>query len=205
VGSWTANYLLYLAAAGEQGWGDAINGNFETIDTKIKESMDAAAAAAKTAEWGSSISGKPSTFPSVWDQISGKPATYPAEMQYKGVPLVSEVSRSVGFSANGTLSYGSKVVLATVNGYVLNTPLTLRVSVTGGTTGNQIPVVVLSAGGESVSMSLRGSSNVVTLTIPTGRKITTVELSRYTGTSPIITNYTCLNGSISVCDLSIAF
>ena len=62
MGTWTANYQLYLAAAGEQGWGDAVNGNFETIDTKIKESMDAATAAAKTAEWGS-ISGKPSTYP----------------------------------------------------------------------------------------------------------------------------------------------
>lgn len=40
MGSWTNNYHLYLCAAGEQGWGDAINGNFETIDEKLKEQAD---------------------------------------------------------------------------------------------------------------------------------------------------------------------
>ncbi|MDE2443071.1 MAG: hypothetical protein O0X49_01650 [Methanocorpusculum sp.] len=201
MGAWTANYQLYLAAAGEQGWGDLVNGNFETIDTKLKESMDATTAAAKTAEWAN-ISGKPSTYPSSWSQISGKPNVL-TSLSYKGIPLVSESTRSVNFNASGNLAYDSSVVLATVNGYVLNSPLSLQVRITGG--NNQTPVVVLSAGGESVTASLPLSTNVVTLTVPTGRKITQIELSRRTGPSPTPTSYTCLNGSISVSDLSFTF
>lgn len=201
MGSYTANYQLYMAAAAEQGWGDLVSENFETIDTKIKESMDAAAAAAKTAEWAN-ISGKPSTYPSSWSQISGKP-TVLTSLNYKGIPLVSESTRSVNFNASGNLAYNSSVVLATVNGYVLNSPLSLQVQITGG--NNQIPVVVLSAGGESVTASLPSSTNVVTLTVPTGRKVTQIALSRRTGPSPTPTNYTCLNGSISVSDLSFTF
>ena len=127
MGSYTANYQLYMAAAAEQGGGDLVNGNFETIDTKIKESMDAAAAAAKTAEWAN-ISGKPSTYPSSWSQISGKPATYPAEMQYKGVPLVVEKSSSFTLSGSGTLKYpyGSPAYAdVAFNGYVFGSPVTI--------------------------------------------------------------------------------
>ena len=128
MGSYTANYQLYMAAAAEQGWGDLVAENFETIDTKIKESMDAAAAATKTAEWAN-ISGKPSTYPSSWSQILGKPATYPAEMQYKGVPLVVEKSSSFTLSGSGTLEfpYGGSPVYAEVgfNGYGFGSPVTI--------------------------------------------------------------------------------
>ncbi|MCZ9313095.1 MAG: hypothetical protein O0V67_06930 [Methanocorpusculum sp.] len=40
MGYWTENYQLYLASAAEQGWGDLVNGNFETIDAKLKEHAD---------------------------------------------------------------------------------------------------------------------------------------------------------------------
>ena len=127
MGYWTENYQLYLASAGEQGWAEEINGNFETIDTKLKESMDTTTAAAKTAEWGS-INGKPSTYPSAWNQISGKPATYPAEMQYKGVPLIVEKSSSFTLSGSGTIEYpwsGRTYADVAFNGYVFGSPVTI--------------------------------------------------------------------------------
>lgn len=36
MGTYTANYNLFLPTIGEQGWGDLINGNFTTIDTTLK-------------------------------------------------------------------------------------------------------------------------------------------------------------------------
>lgn len=41
MGTWSANYQLYLAAAGEQGWADAINGNFDAIDAELRNRADA--------------------------------------------------------------------------------------------------------------------------------------------------------------------
>ena len=36
MGTYTANYQLYMPTVGENGWGTLINGNFETIDTTMK-------------------------------------------------------------------------------------------------------------------------------------------------------------------------
>ena len=35
MGTYTANYNLYMPSIGEQGWGDLVNGNFITIDTAM--------------------------------------------------------------------------------------------------------------------------------------------------------------------------
>ena len=37
MGTYTSNYNLFLPSIGEQGWGDLVNGNFEIIDTTMKE------------------------------------------------------------------------------------------------------------------------------------------------------------------------
>lgn len=36
MGTYTTNYNLYMPTIGEQGWGDLINGNYQTIDTTMK-------------------------------------------------------------------------------------------------------------------------------------------------------------------------
>lgn len=36
MGTYTANYNLFMPSVGEQGWGDLVNGNFSTIDTYLK-------------------------------------------------------------------------------------------------------------------------------------------------------------------------
>ena len=36
MGTYTANYNLYMPSIGEQGWGDLMNGNLTTIDTTMK-------------------------------------------------------------------------------------------------------------------------------------------------------------------------
>ena len=36
MGTYTANYQLYMPTIGEQGWGTLINGNFSTIDNTMK-------------------------------------------------------------------------------------------------------------------------------------------------------------------------
>lgn len=36
MGTYTANYQLYMPTIGEQGWGTLINGNYQTIDTTMK-------------------------------------------------------------------------------------------------------------------------------------------------------------------------
>lgn len=36
MGTYTANYNLFLPSIGEQGWGTLVNGNFTTIDTTVK-------------------------------------------------------------------------------------------------------------------------------------------------------------------------
>ena len=36
MGTYTTNYNLFMPTIGEQGWGDLVNGNFETIDTSMK-------------------------------------------------------------------------------------------------------------------------------------------------------------------------
>ena len=36
MGTYTANYNLYMPTVGEQGWGDLMNGNLTTIDTTMK-------------------------------------------------------------------------------------------------------------------------------------------------------------------------
>lgn len=36
MGTYTANYQLYMPTVGEQGWGELINGNYQTIDTTMK-------------------------------------------------------------------------------------------------------------------------------------------------------------------------
>ena len=36
MGTYTANYQLYMPSIGEQGWGDLMNGNLTTIDTTMK-------------------------------------------------------------------------------------------------------------------------------------------------------------------------
>ena len=36
MGTYTANYQLYMPTVGEQGWGDLMNGNLTTIDTTMK-------------------------------------------------------------------------------------------------------------------------------------------------------------------------
>ena len=35
MGTYTANYQMYMPTVGENGWGTLINGNFETIDTTM--------------------------------------------------------------------------------------------------------------------------------------------------------------------------
>ena len=35
MGTYTTNYQLYIPTIGEQGWGELVNGNFETIDTTM--------------------------------------------------------------------------------------------------------------------------------------------------------------------------
>lgn len=35
MGTYTANYNLFLPSIGEQGWGELVNGNFTTIDTAM--------------------------------------------------------------------------------------------------------------------------------------------------------------------------
>ena len=35
MGTYTANYSLFMPTVGEQGWGDLVNGNFSTIDTTM--------------------------------------------------------------------------------------------------------------------------------------------------------------------------
>ena len=37
MGTYTANYNLFLPTIGEQGWGELVNGNFSTIDITMKE------------------------------------------------------------------------------------------------------------------------------------------------------------------------
>lgn len=36
MGTYTANYQLYMPSVGETGWGTLINGNYQTIDTTMK-------------------------------------------------------------------------------------------------------------------------------------------------------------------------
>ena len=36
MGTYTTNYNLFMPSVGEQGWGELVNGNFETIDTTMK-------------------------------------------------------------------------------------------------------------------------------------------------------------------------
>lgn len=36
MGTYTTNYQLYMPTIGEQGWGELINGNYQTIDTTMK-------------------------------------------------------------------------------------------------------------------------------------------------------------------------
>ena len=36
MGTYTANYNLFMPSIGEQGWGELVNGNFTTIDTTMK-------------------------------------------------------------------------------------------------------------------------------------------------------------------------
>ena len=36
MGTYTANYNLFMPSVGEQGWGDLVNGNFSTIDATMK-------------------------------------------------------------------------------------------------------------------------------------------------------------------------
>ena len=37
MGTYTTNYNLFMPTVGEQGWGELVNGNFETIDTTMKK------------------------------------------------------------------------------------------------------------------------------------------------------------------------
>lgn len=37
MGTYTANYNLFMPTVGEQGWGELVNGNFTTIDDTMKE------------------------------------------------------------------------------------------------------------------------------------------------------------------------
>ena len=37
MGTYTANYQLYMPSIGETGWGTLINGNYQTIDTTMKD------------------------------------------------------------------------------------------------------------------------------------------------------------------------
>ena len=36
MGTYTTNYNLFMPTVGETGWGDLVNGNFETIDAELK-------------------------------------------------------------------------------------------------------------------------------------------------------------------------
>ena len=72
MGSYTANYQLYMASAAEQGWGDLVAENFETIDSILKTVSDTATSAQTTAEDAGSKA-ETAAKTAEWSQISGKP------------------------------------------------------------------------------------------------------------------------------------
>ena len=72
MGSYTANYQLYMAAAAEQGWGDLVAENFETIDSILK-TVSNTATSAKTAAENADSKAEAAAKTAEWSQISGKP------------------------------------------------------------------------------------------------------------------------------------
>ena len=72
MGSYTANYQLYIASAAEQGWGDLVAENFETIDSILKTVSNTATSAQTTAEDAGSKA-ETAAKTAEWSQISGKP------------------------------------------------------------------------------------------------------------------------------------
>ena len=85
MGSYTANYQLYLAAAAEQGWGDLVNGNFETIDSILK-TVSNTATSAKTAAENADSKAEVAAKTAQWSQISGKP-TYVMGLTRKDITI----------------------------------------------------------------------------------------------------------------------
>ena len=85
MGSYTANYQLYMAAAAEQGWGDLVNGNFETIDSILK-TVSNTATSAKTAAENADSKAEAAAKTAEWSQISGKP-TYVMGLTRKDITL----------------------------------------------------------------------------------------------------------------------
>ena len=72
MGSYTANYQLYLASVAEQGWGDLVAENFETIDSILKTVSNTATSAQTTAEDAGRMA-ETAAKTAEWSQISGKP------------------------------------------------------------------------------------------------------------------------------------
>ena len=85
MGSYTANYQLYMATAAEQGWGDLVAENFETIDTILKTVSDTATSA-KTAAENADSKAEAAAKTAEWSQISGKP-TYVMGLTRKDITL----------------------------------------------------------------------------------------------------------------------
>ena len=85
MGSYTANYQLYMTAAAEQGWGDLVNGNFETIDSILK-TVSNTATSAKTAAENADHKAEAAAKTAQWIQISGKP-TYIMGLTRKDITI----------------------------------------------------------------------------------------------------------------------
>ena len=117
MGTYTANYNLFMPTVGETGWGELVNGNFETIDTTMKGFDDVLS---KMTWDGDDI-----TFPG---NISSKGGITIDYIGFNGVLTTNDNGYAYATSSDVGVSWSSsvKTITPTVN-YTYN-PLSIKIS-----------------------------------------------------------------------------
>ena len=102
MGTYTANYQLYMPTVGEQGWGELMNGNLTTIDTTMKSlSNSIGTLETETDAFDSRIKALEKTIPEegVIDSEIIKMPT----LSYNGYYTISSYQTYYGYGWNATI------------------------------------------------------------------------------------------------------
>ena len=137
MGTYTANYQLYMPTVGEQGWGDLMNGNLTTIDTTMK-----------------SLSNR---ITAVENEVNGA-------LSCTSVTTSGTITSTGKITANGGIGTTSLTTSSTITSTGLITANggikgTLTGNVTGNVTGYLIAPVTAAPSGNVVMMSVSASGN----------------------------------------------
>ena len=179
MGTYTANYQLYMPSIGEQGWGDLMNGNLTTIDTTMK-----------------SLSNSVTSLDSRLDTVETYGSRITAiENEVNGALSCTSVTTSGNVTVNGNLT-----VKGGISGGVFNTTLTNASNVLGGlyisSTKSLTSVYVSGNNGKD-----QNHTSTVTYTYRANPICNSVTFQVYAGTegsTSTMRSYVQVNGTIIV-------